>query len=50
MAVAVQHSGEVAVAAAVRAALAPFTDADGRITLPASYRVVIADADRTPAP
>jgi SAM-dependent methyltransferase len=44
MAVAVQHSGEVAVAAAVNAALAPFTDADGRITLPASYRLVIADA------
>jgi hypothetical protein len=47
MAVAVQHSGEVAVAAAVRATLAPFTDTDGRITLPASYRVVIADAGRT---
>ncbi|HVF78998.1 MAG TPA: hypothetical protein VNA28_11935 [Solirubrobacteraceae bacterium] len=31
---AIDHSGEKAVADAIREALAPFTDADGRITLP----------------
>jgi SAM-dependent methyltransferase len=44
MTVAVRHSGDSAVAAAVRAALVPFTGADGRVTLPASYRAVLAGA------
>ena len=44
MARAIQHSGERAIAGAVRDALGPFTDADGRVTLPGWYRVVIAAA------
>jgi hypothetical protein len=36
------HSGEPAVAEAVRATLAPFTDTDGRVVLPAWYRAVLA--------
>jgi SAM-dependent methyltransferase len=39
---AIGHSGEVAVAEAVRAALTPFTDTDGRVVLPAWYRAVLA--------
>lgn len=42
IAVAVRHSGDSAVATAVRAALLPFTGADGRIILPAWYRVILA--------
>jgi SAM-dependent methyltransferase len=42
MVVAVQHSGEPAVAREVRDALIGFTGADGRILLPAWYRVVLA--------
>ena len=41
-ALAIGHSGELAVAQAVREALAPFTDTDGRVTLPTWYRVVLA--------
>jgi hypothetical protein len=41
-ALAIQNSGEQAVAEAVRDALAPFIGKDGRVSLPASYRVVIA--------
>jgi hypothetical protein len=41
-ALAIRHSGESAVAPAVRAALGPFTGAQGRITLPGWYRVVLA--------
>jgi SAM-dependent methyltransferase len=39
---AIGHSGEAAVAEAVRAALEPFADADGRVVLPAWYRAVLA--------
>lgn len=38
----IRRSGEQAVAEAVRAALAPFTDEDGRIELPAWCRMVLA--------
>jgi SAM-dependent methyltransferase len=41
-ALAIGHSGELAVAQAVRESLGPFTGTDGRVTLPAWYRVVIA--------
>ena len=37
-----QNSGEATVAEAVRSALEPFTDADGRVVLPAWYRAVLA--------
>ena len=47
IAVAVRHSGDSAVATAVRAALLPFTGADGRIILPAWYRVILASARPT---
>ena len=47
MALALDRSGEEAVAAAVRASLRPFTDSDGHISLPAWYRVVLARAGRT---
>lgn len=47
MALAIQHSGEQAIAQAVRDALAPFTGTDGRVTLPAWYRAVLAQADNT---
>jgi len=47
MALAISHSGEEAVAAAVRASLRPFTDSDGHVSLPAWYRVVLARAGRT---
>jgi SAM-dependent methyltransferase len=47
IAVAVRHSGDSAVATAVRAALLPFTGADGRIILPARYRVILASARPT---
>ena len=39
---AIGHSGEAAVAEAVRAALGPFTDPDGRVVLPAWYRAASA--------
>jgi hypothetical protein len=39
---AIRHSGEQTIARSVREALTPFTEPGGRITLPASYRVVIA--------
>ena len=39
---AIRNSGEEAVAEAVREALEPFTDADGRVVLPAWYRAVLA--------
>jgi SAM-dependent methyltransferase len=39
---AIGHSGEATVAAAVRAALGPFTDPDGRVVLPAWYRAASA--------
>jgi SAM-dependent methyltransferase len=42
-ALAVSHSGEEAVAGAVRVALDDFTDADGGVTLRGWYRVVVAD-------
>jgi hypothetical protein len=41
-ALAIGHSGELAVTQAAREALGPFTGTDGRVTLPAWYRVVIA--------
>ena len=41
-ALAIRHSGELAVAPAVRDALGPFTGAQGRVTLPGWYRVVLA--------
>jgi SAM-dependent methyltransferase len=41
-ALAIGHSGELAVTQAVREALSPFTGTDGRVTLAAWYRVVIA--------
>ena len=39
---AIGHSGEAALAEAVGGALEPFTDADGRVVLPAWYRAVLA--------
>jgi SAM-dependent methyltransferase len=44
MQLAIQRSGEQAIAEAVRDALVPFTVADGRVLLPAIYRVVLARA------
>jgi len=41
-ALAIRHSGESAVAAAVREALRPFTGSQGRVALPGWYRVVLA--------
>jgi hypothetical protein len=41
-ALAIGHSGELAVAQAVREALGPFAGTDGRVTLPTWYRVVLA--------
>jgi len=41
-ALAIRHSGELAVAPVVRATLVPFTGVDGRVTLPGWYRVVLA--------
>jgi SAM-dependent methyltransferase len=41
-ALAIRHSGEPTVVQAVRDALGPFTDADGRVTLPTWYRIVFA--------
>jgi hypothetical protein len=43
-ALAIGHSGELAVAQVVREALGPFTGTDGRVTLPTWYRVVLARA------
>jgi hypothetical protein len=40
---AIQRSGEEAVVEAVRSALVPLTDAKGRVSLPAWYRVVVSD-------
>lgn len=42
MQLAIRHSGEPAITQAVRYALAPFTAADGHITLPAWWRAVLA--------
>jgi SAM-dependent methyltransferase len=42
MQLAIQQSGEQAIAQAVRDVLTPFTEPDGRVTLPAWYRAVIA--------
>jgi hypothetical protein len=39
---AIGQSGAQAIAQAVREALSPFTEPDGRVTLPTWYRVVIA--------
>ena len=41
---AIENSGEATVAEAVRSALEPFTDDDGRVLLPAWYRAVLARA------
>jgi SAM-dependent methyltransferase len=41
-ALAIRHSGKSAVAPAVRDALRPFTGAQGRVTLPGWYRVILA--------
>jgi hypothetical protein len=41
---AIANSGEASVAKAVRSALEPFTDTDGRVLLPAWYRAVLANA------
>ena len=43
-ALAIRHSGQEAVAEAVRGGLDTFADPDGRVTLPAWYRVVLAAA------
>lgn len=43
-ALAIQQSGEEAVAGAVRNALTPFADSEGHVTLPGWYRTVIAEA------
>jgi hypothetical protein len=43
-ALAIRNSGEQAVAQAVSDALGPFIDKDGRVSLPAWYRVVLARA------
>jgi SAM-dependent methyltransferase len=43
-ALAIQRSGERLVAEAVRSALTPLTGTDGRVTLPAWYRIVLARA------
>ena len=42
MTVAIEHAGELAVAEAVRGALAPLTGTGGRVSLPAWYRAVLA--------
>ena len=42
MQLAIRHSGEPAVAESIRAALAPLTESDGRVVLPAWYRAVLA--------
>ena len=42
MALAIRHSGEQTVAQAVHDALAPFTGTNGRVTLAAWYRAVLA--------
>ncbi len=47
MQIAIEHAGEKTVAEAVREALVPFTGTDGHITLPAWYRVVLAEADNS---
>jgi SAM-dependent methyltransferase len=44
MALAIKHSGEQAIAQAVGDALTPFTGTDGRLTLPAWFRVVVAQS------
>jgi SAM-dependent methyltransferase len=44
MQLAIQQSGEQTIAQAVREALAPFTELDGRVALPAWYRVVLASS------
>jgi hypothetical protein len=49
MQLAIVHSGERAIDEALRKALALFSEADGRVTLPAWYRVVLTRAD-TAAP
>ncbi len=41
---AIENSGEATVAGTIRSALEPFTDADGRVLLPAWYRAVFAQA------
>ena len=43
-ALAIRHSGEEAVTEAARGALDPFTEPDGRVTLSAWYRAVLAAA------
>jgi hypothetical protein len=42
MQLAIGHSGDGTVTEAVRRALEPFTEPDGRVTLPARYRVLVA--------
>ncbi len=44
MVLAIRQSGELAIHEGVRDALRPFTSDDGRVTLPAWYRVVLAGA------
>jgi SAM-dependent methyltransferase len=44
MQLAIMHSGERAIGEAVRKALTPFTEPDGRVTLPAWYRAVVTRA------
>lgn len=43
---AIRHSGEQTIAQAVHEALRPFTQPDGRVTLPATYRVAIARTEK----
>jgi hypothetical protein len=45
MQLAIMHSGERAIDEAIRKALTPFNEADGRVTLPAWYRVVVTRAE-----
>jgi SAM-dependent methyltransferase len=45
MQLAIMHSGERAIGEAVRQAVTPFAEPDGRVTLPAWYRVVVTRAE-----
>lgn len=49
MQLAIRRSGEQAIAEGVRNALTPFGEPDGRVTLPAWYRAVIARAENAAA-
>jgi SAM-dependent methyltransferase len=48
MQLAIEHSGEQRVALAVRDVLIPFTGSEGRVSLPAWYRVMLARSENKP--